>query len=63
MNLPDPQSCYHYYHCEAGCVSRQICPDNFKFHILSGFCLYPGDVDCNGRPCPEEIDHWGEADL
>lgn len=49
----DPELCYKFYKCETGCVTHETCPDDFKYHVLYGFCMYPGDVDCGDRPCPD----------
>ena len=49
----DPDLCYKFYKCEAGCVTHETCPDDFQFHILFGFCMYPSDVECGDRPCPD----------
>ena len=49
----DPELCFKFYKCEAGCVTHETCPDDFQYHIAFGFCMFPSDVDCGDRACPD----------
>ena len=31
VTAADLESCWNYYECDAGCVTHEICPDDFKF--------------------------------
>ena len=53
VELEDPDSCYHYYLCDQGCVTHETCPAGQKFDSLYSFCNSAQDVDCRGRPCDD----------
>merc|ERR1711970_153305 len=51
MWVADPDCCWKYYECDAGCVTHQECEKDFKFDVDMAWCTFPGDVDCGDRPC------------
>jgi len=53
--VADPESCWKYYECDAGCVTLQTCPDDFKFDPAYWLCTFPRDVDCGDRPCNDDV--------
>merc|ERR1712183_379474 len=53
MWVADPDCCWKYYECDAGCVTHQECEKDFKFDVDMEWCTYPTDVDCRARPCDD----------
>jgi len=53
VTVADPDSCWKYYECDSGCVTHQVCEDDFKFDVAYSWCTFPYDVDCGDRPCDD----------
>ncbi|CAH1374076.1 unnamed protein product [Tenebrio molitor] len=42
--------CNKYVNCWDGVAVEQFCPEGTAFNAAKGYCDYPANVDCGGRP-------------
>jgi len=67
QTFPDQEHCSYYWECYDGCLNHMLCPKNYLYDPVHGWCDFPekvccGERDCDGRACNDNCGNTGDFD-